>query len=357
MQRAAPWRKLIEMSSVASPKPDITATRLRVGFVLARHFTLTAFANFIDTLRLAADEGDRSRPIHCKWVVMSATGHAIASSSGVQIVPEAGLTDPRQFHYIVVVGGLLHRGEQIDEAIAKYIRQAAAAGTPLIGVCTGSFILKRLGLLEERKTCVSWYHRSDFIEEFGVAPIADQLYVIDGDRITCSGGAGVVDLAAELVEKHVGARAARKSLNVMLLDEQRAAHSAQPTPHVAPTAADARVRRAALAMEQAMANPIAIADLAARIGVSERQLDRLFRIELGASPAETYRTMRLDYGHWLISNTKRSIGEIAAMTGFADGAHFARVYRKRFGVNPRGIRQRGDITHAEAPADRRLFKS
>lgn len=337
-------------------KSDIAAPRLRVGFVLARHFTLTAFANFIDTLRLAADEGDRSRPILCQWVVMAASGHPITSSSGVEIAPEARLIDPKQFHYIVVVGGLLHRGEQIDDATATYIRQVAAAGIPLIGVCTGSFILKRLGLLEGRKTCVSWYHRSDFIEEFGVAPIADQLYVIDGDRITCSGGAGVVDLAAELVEKHVGVQAARKSLNVMLLDEQRAAHAAQPTPHVAPTAADARVRRAVLAMEQAMADPIAITALAERIGVSERQLDRLFRSELGASPAETYRTMRLDYGHWLISNSKRSIGEIAAMAGFADGAHFARAYRKRFGVNPRGIRQFSDTTSAETPADRRLFK-
>jgi len=343
--------------SRAAPKLEPTAPRLRVGFVLARHFTLTAFANFIDTLRLAADEGDRSRPILCKWVVMAAHNRPVASSSGVEIAPEAGLIDPRQFHYIVVVGGLLHRGDQIDAATAAYIRQVAAAGTPLIGVCTGSFILKRLGLLEGRKTCVSWYHRSDFIEEFGIAPIADQLYVIDGDRITCSGGAGVVDLAAELVEKHVGMQAARKSLNVMLLDEQRAAHAAQPTPHVAPTAADARVRRAVLAMEQAMAEPLAITTLAERIGVSERQLDRLFRSELDASPAEIYRTMRLDYGHWLVSNTRRTIGEIAAMTGFADGAHFARAYRKRFGVNPRGLRQSGAVSGAESPADRRLFKN
>jgi transcriptional regulator GlxA family with amidase domain len=340
----------------ASPKPDIAAPRLRVGFILARHFTLTAFANFIDTLRLAADEGDRSRQIFCRWVVMAASRHPVASSSGVVVTPDAGLIDPGQFHYIVVVGGLLHRGDQIDEATAAYIRQAAAAGTALIGVCTGSFILKRLGLLEGRKPCVSWYHRSDYIEEFGTAPIADQLYVIDGDRITCSGGAGVVDLAAELVEKHVGTQAARKSLNVMLLDGQRAAHAVQPTPHVAPAVADARVRRAVLAMEQSMAEPLAIGELAERIGVSERQLDRLFRSELGTSPAETYRAMRLDYGHWMIANTSRSIGEIAAMAGFSDGAHFARTYRKRFGVNPGGIRQIGDAPGAGTLADRRLFR-
>ena len=170
------------------PKP---VARLRVGFVLARHFTLTAFANFIDTLRLAADDGDRSRQVHCQWTVMSSTRSPIVSSSGIAITPESDFIDPAQFHYIVVVGGLLHRGEPIDQATEAYLRRAAEAGTVLIGVCTGSFILTRLGVLKGRKVCVSWYHRNDYVDEFGGTPVADRLYVIDGNRITCSGGAGV----------------------------------------------------------------------------------------------------------------------------------------------------------------------
>ena len=336
-----------------APVKSEATPRLRVGFVLARHFTLTAFANFVDTLRLAADEGDRSRQIHCHWTVMSGSGQPVVASCGVSVSPDAGLLDPRAFHYIVVVGGLLHRGEQIDAPTAAYLRRAAEAGTPLIGVCTGSFILTRLGLLEGRKVCVSWYHRDDYIEEFGGTPIADRLYVIDADRITCSGGAGVVDLAAALVEKHVGSQAATKSLNVLLLDERRAADAAQPTPHVAPAAADPRVRRAVLAMEQAMAVPLGIAAVAERLGVSPRQLDRLFRSSLGASPAEVYRGMRLDYGRWLLLNSRRSISEVAQLSGFADGAHFARAYRKRFGTPPASLRRSG--RGGDGPADRRVF--
>lgn len=327
--------------------------RLRVGFILARHFTLAAFANFIDTLRLAADDGDRSRQVHCQWTVMSSARSAIVSSSGVTVIPDSGLIDPKEFHYIVVVGGLLHRGEPIDDATATYIRRAADAGTALIGVCTGSFILTRLGVLKGRRVCVSWYHRNDYVEEFGGAPIADRLYVIDGDRITCSGGAGVVDLAAALVEKHVGAQAAQKSLNVLLLDQQRTADSAQPMPNIAPAARDPRLRRAVLAMEQAMDAPLAIPALANRLGISERQLGRLFQAELGASPAEIYRAMRLDFGQWLLSHTQRSIGEIAVRTGFADGSHFTRAYRKRFGRVPgrRSIEKSGygDENVANAP--------
>lgn len=339
-----------------APRPHVpteTVPRLRVGFLLARHFTLTAFANFVDTLRLAADEGDRSRQIHCSWTVMSASGRPITASCGVSVAPDAGLLDPRGFHYIVVVGGLLHGGDQIDAATADYLRRVAEAGTPLIGVCTGSFILTRLGLLKGRKVCVSWYHRNDYIEEFGGAPIADRLYVMDVDRITCSGGAGVVDLAAALVEKHVGAQAATKSLNVLLLDGKRAADAAQPTPHVAPPASDARVRRAVLAMEQAMAEPVSIAAIAERLGLSERQLDRLFRADLNVSPAEIYRGMRLDYGRWLLLNSRRSISDVAQLSGFADGAHFARAYRKRFSMAPASLRQAGQV--GDGLADRRVF--
>ena len=334
------------------PKP---IARLRVGFVLARHFTLTAFANFIDTLRLAADDGDRSRQVYCQWTVMSSTRSPIVSSSGIAITPESDFIDPAQFHYIVVVGGLLHRGEPIDQATEAYLRRAAEARTVLIGVCTGSFILTRLGVLKGRKVCVSWYHRNDYVDEFGGTPVADRLYVIDGDRITCSGGAGVVDLAAALVEKHVGAQAAQKSLNVLLLDQQRAADSAQPIPNVGPPASDPRVRRAILAMEQAMADPVTIPTLASRLGISERQLGRLFQAELGASPADIYRAMRLDFGHWLLSQTTRSIGDIAVQTGFADGSHFTRAYRRRFGRLPGQNRPGTADLPPERLTDHRLF--
>lgn len=343
------------MPSNKPPVNKAVEPRLRVGFVLARHFTLTAFANFIDTLRLAADEGDGSRQILCRWRVMSASGLPVASSCGIAVTPDSGFVEPDQFHYIVVAGGLLHRGDQIDEATAQYLRRAAQAGVALIGICTGSFVLKRLGLLEKRKVCVSWYHHSDYVEEFDEAPVADRLYIMDRDRITCSGGAGVVDLAAALVEKHVGGQAARKSLNVLLLDGQRAAEAVQPTPRVAPAAADARVRRAVLAMEQAMTEPLKLAALAVRVGVSERQLARLFRAELGAGPAEIYRAMRLDYGRWLLAHSNRSIVEVAALAGFADGPHFTRAYKARFGQPPAEGRLPPAAPRSDVPDGRRLF--
>lgn len=88
--------------------------QLGIGFILARRFTLSAFSTFVDVLRLAADEGDRSRPIHCRWRVLSTAMEPIPSSCGVVVQPEERAGDPRAFDYLVVVGGLVDETERLD---------------------------------------------------------------------------------------------------------------------------------------------------------------------------------------------------------------------------------------------------
>src|SRR5579862_5264726 len=136
---------MAQPSGSQKPHSLLAGTRapLRVGIILAEHFTLSAFAVFIDHLRLAADEGDRSRPMHVQWWVMARQRDAVLASCGVMIVPTSEFLAPAALDYLVVIGGVLHAGPQIDEATARYLREVAAAGVPLIGVCTGSFILCR----------------------------------------------------------------------------------------------------------------------------------------------------------------------------------------------------------------------
>ena len=225
-------------------------TPLRVGVILSDHFTLSAFALFIDHLRLAADEGDRSRPVKVQWSVMSATQEPQRASCGVLTTPTSGLIDPKQLDYVVVVGGVLHAGRQINEATERYLRRAAEAGTRLVGLCTGSFILCRIGLMQGRRACVSWYHYQDFLDEFpDHEVVADQLFVADGDRITCAGGAGTADLACHLIERHIGWSAAQKASQVLLFDRARAGGEAQPHPPMAAKVSEPRVRRALLLID------------------------------------------------------------------------------------------------------------
>lgn len=331
--------------------------RLRVGFILANNFTLSALSLFIDTLRLAADEGDLSRRIQCDWTVMSSGTRLLRSSCGLEVRPDSGLRDPSQFDYVAVIGGVLHQGQQVDAEIEAYLRRAAAARIPLIGVCTGTFVLARAGLLTGRKCCVSWYHHQDMLREFDdVEPVSDRLFLIEGDRITSSGGAGVADLAATLVDRHVGSSAARKSLSVLLFESPRREDTPQPLPSFMPGSASPTVRRVVSLMEQNLQEALSVRELATRVGVSVRQLSRLFVTEVGEPPAAMYRRFRLAYGRWLLEQTSRSIAEIAAMAGFADGPHFGKEFRRAFGSNPSEFRRAGGRwSSSDLPPDRRPF--
>jgi len=126
--------------------PGPTDARLRVGFLLLRDFTLLPYAGFVDVLRLAADEGDRSRQIASRWTTMTADGRPVRASCGTRVTPDAGLMPPRGFDYIVVVGGLIHQGPVQDPVVHAWLREAAAVGVPLVGLCTAVFTLIDAGL-------------------------------------------------------------------------------------------------------------------------------------------------------------------------------------------------------------------
>ncbi|MEP7246402.1 MAG: GlxA family transcriptional regulator [Gammaproteobacteria bacterium] len=311
------------------------ATPVRFGIILANHFTLSAFSIFIDHLRLAADEGDRSRPLHMQWSVMASREEPVRASCGVMVNPSTALLDPRSLDYVVVVGGLLQLGPQIDESTTQYLRDVAAAGVRLVGTCTASFVLCRAGLMKGRTSCVSWYHYQDFLEEFPNHPVvADRLFVEDGDRITCAGGAGSAAVATHLIERHLGRAVAQKASQVLLFDRERSGSEAQPRPPLYARVSEPRVRRALLLMEQNLARPIAIPVVAEELGLSMRQLERLCRTHTGLSPASIYRQLRMRYARWLVENTDRSVTEIAIDAGFADCAHFSRQFKDAYGLSP-----------------------
>lgn len=203
--------------------------RLSVAFLLADRFTLSAFANFVDVLRLAADEADRSRPILCEWSVLSATLANVQSSCGVKVQPDTRLIDAGHYDYIVVVGGLISDHSALPPEALRFLKDRAAAGIPIVGLCTGVFILHEAGLLDGYRCCVSWFHRQDFLDRFDtVQMVSDQIFVIDRDRLTCSGGHGAAHLAAFLVERHVGQSAAIKSLNIMMIDSALSGENPNP---------------------------------------------------------------------------------------------------------------------------------
>jgi len=334
----------VQFHQPASDRPQSAAapvSRLRIGFLLLDQFTLAAFSGLIDVLRLAADHGGRSRQLHASWTVMSLDGEPRRSSCGVSVSPNAGLLDPAGFDYIAVCGGNDYLNDALPETLLGYLRRAAASNVRLLGICTGTFAIARAGLAGPRRVCVHWNVLDAFKERFPkVAAGVERLFIDEGDLITCAGSTAAIDLGLYLVARHCGRDKAQQAMRHMMLQDMRPAE--MPQAHfyaeLAPNL-DVRVQQAAQFIEQRLDNPPPIAAVARYVGVSPRQLERLFGASLGQSPAAFQRKLRLDYARWLILNSKRSLTDIAMGAGFADSAHLSRDFKAAFGETPRSLRQ------------------
>jgi transcriptional regulator GlxA family with amidase domain len=206
-------------------------------------------------------------------------------------------------------------------------------------VCTGAFVLHRLGLMDGYRCCVSWFHHEDFLERFDdLRPVADQIFVVDRDRLTCSGGASSAHLAAHLVEKHVGRAQATKSLHIMIIDEAERPEKPQPGIPTDLHTDDPLVKRALLLMQQNIEAPLKIIELARHLGTNRRQVERRVGSTIGMSPSLAYETIRLEHAEALLRQSDRSITAVALASGFCDSSHFIRTFRQRRGQTPASFR-------------------
>jgi transcriptional regulator GlxA family with amidase domain len=334
---------------------------LRIGILLTPHFTLNALANFVDVLRLAADDGDGSRPIRCQWHIMSASGHAIAASCGIQVTPTSGLIDCNTLDHIAIIGGLIRGEPAIDAATREYLIKASSTNRGLIGICTGTFVLCRLGLMNKRTCCISWYHYRDFLDEFDdIEPLASELYVVDGARITSSGGVGAALVAAHLVEHHLGDSLAQKALHIMQIDKARPGATLQPAPPLLRDCSEASVTGALLLMEQNLSSPLSISTIARRLSISTRTLQRLFHRHLGHGPLTAYVQLRLRHAQWML-RTQVPIIDAATETGFATAPAFSAAYKRQYGHTPSTARalwppSTNPSSLARLESDRRIFE-
>jgi transcriptional regulator GlxA family with amidase domain len=313
---------------------------LNVGIMLWPRFPLLSLGGLCDALRHAADRGDQSRQLRCLWTTIGPSKGSVESSCGITIPVQSVFPDARQFDYVVVIGGLLSSLDQVERSYWDYLREAARAGVALIGVCTGSFVLARAGLMQDRVACVHSFHFEDYrsmFPELRVVTHAD--YLIDGDRITCAGGISVIELAARLVDLHCGPDRASKVIHQMTVSRRSGASFVERRRALGYLSVDdATVRHAVLLMEENLEAPLTVAVIAKMVGTSVRQLERAFMTEMKASPNEFYRRMRLRYARWMLLNTSRKITDIAYDCGFADSAHFIRVFREAYGVTPGKLR-------------------
>jgi AraC family transcriptional regulator, glycine betaine-responsive activator len=313
----------------------------RFVFLLLENFTLIAFAGAIEPLRLANRMAGRTL---YEWQVVSETGGPVTASNGVVLQAEAGLGDVPRGAAIVVVGGVQVK-QAISRPVLTWLRRQARKGLAIGAVCTGAQVIAEAGLLDGRRCTIHWENRDSFEEDFPEIELTPNVYVIDRDRFTAAGGAASTDLMLKLIAKAHGAELATLVADQMIHTAIRSDHDEQRLS--IPTRIGVRHPKLATVihrMEAAIEDPVSPMALARDVGLSPRQLERLFRRYLGRSPKRYYMELRLAKARNLLMQTDMSVINVALACGFASPSHFSKCYRALYKTTP--YRERGA---SEAP--------
>ncbi|MFT0532607.1 GlxA family transcriptional regulator [Castellaniella hirudinis] len=323
-------------------KNDITAIRpddavhIRLGFVLLPQFAMGAFAAFADLLGLLDAQVDAPGP--CAWEVVADTLIPVRSASGVQVVPTDLLGDPLRFDYLVVVGGPLAPVAPFEAGLLAWLQRAAAAGRHLVGLANGVYALAQAGVLAGHRFSLGGNLYQDFVRRFpAIAPdqlVIDRQLIFDRRRISCAGGPAVMDVAARILRRQVPAADIQQALRCLQTDIEQPHTRVQPPPPDVPADSPPAVRRAVLLIQQYAGQALTLPQLADRLGLSPRQLQRLFKQHLGTTPQGHARKIRLQLAAWMLRHTDKSIAAIASESGFSDAAHMGRIFRAEYGQAP-----------------------
>lgn len=319
-----------------------TVSPLHIGIVLLDEFTLTAFSGFLDALRLASDYGGKSRQILISWVIMSVEGHYRVSSAGTTHSELSDLQPVSTFDYIAVCGGNNYVHPAHSSQLIRWLKDAYDTNVTLVGICSGTFTIAYAGLVRANTVCVHWNVINAFRAQFPeINCKVDRLFIDAGRLITCAGSTAAIDLALHLVTRHCGRDKARQSLRHMMLYSIRPARLPQAHFYIdLDKIADPRVHKAIDYIEQRINDRLSVQKIAAHVGLSGRQLERVFNATLEMTPIAVHRLLKLQYGKWRLINTADSITDIAVSCGFSDNSHFSREFKALFGTTPRNLRKK-----------------
>ena len=308
-----------------------------IGFLLLPSFSMMAFVSAVEPLRVANRLGGAT---HYRWQIIAAQSTAVTASNGMSLVADTTIDAELSCSLLVVCAGF-EPEKQYSRKIAAWLQRAARAGIALAAMDTGSFVLARAGLLDGYRATTHWESLDSFRERFPKVVVEPGLFVIDRNRLTCAGGTAALDLMLHLITLHHGHRLAaavsEQFIHARIRDPQ---DRQRMEPAVRQGIAHAGLARVIELMEARLEDLASAADLCRAAGVSQRQLERMFRKHFQLTPWRYYLHLRLQRAQALLQYTALPVVEVAVACGFNSAAHFSRTYARWAGKAPSAERAR-----------------
>lgn len=299
-------------------------------------FTLLSFSGAVDALRLA----NRAAGYEAySWVFAAEQEDMATSSSGCRVGIDMGLEDLRHSDTVIVCGGVDVQANTTKKLVS-WLRRESRKGVVIGAFCTATHALAAAGLLNGRRATIHWENRDSFTEEFHEVELTRSVYVIDANRMTTAGGTASIDLMLALIARDHGAEIANAVADQQIYTSIRTDRDTQRLS--VPTRIGVRHPKLAQviqSMENNIEDPVSPAKLATDVGLSTRQLERLFRRYLNRSPKRYYMELRLSKARNLLMQTEMSVINVALACGFTSPSHFSKCYRAHYNTTP--YRERG----------------
>ena len=315
---------------------DVPESPEPIGFLLVPNFSMMAFAAAIEPLRMA---NRMSGLALYSWHLITSNGAPVSASNGIVVTPESGISGARQLTTIIVCAGLdvhLYRNKEVF----SWLRRLARGGAHIGALSSATHILARAGLLQGYRCTIHWENLLGFAEEFPDIDVSADLFEIDRNRFTCSGGTAALDMMLHRIAPRYGKELVTAVSDQLIHDRIRGPHDQQRlTLQSRLGIRDAKLLSVVAQMEANIEEPLSRDDLAGSVDLSTRQLERLFRDKLGSTPRRYYLGLRLRHARQLLLQTDISVLGVALDCGFVSASHFSKCYREYFDKTPRDERQ------------------
>ena len=325
---------------MAGPTPEIT----KAAFLLVPRFNMSTMVTMIETMRVA---NYLSETAIYEWEILCFDADSVPASNGFSVAAATPDDRARRGEFIFVLGSW-NTESYANRNTLSWIRRQARAGAHICAVELGCYLLARAGLLEDQQATTHWSWLWGFRERFDQINIIEQLFTVDNKVMTCAGGLAGIDLMLYLIGKSHGERFAGEIADQILHHPIRKAQAAQRrTMERGMDSLMPVVREAITLIEKNIEEPLGVPEIARRTGLSQRQLERQFKCNIGCSIVQFSLLLRLQHARVLLIATKLSVREIATASGFNTLSHFTNSFRNCFGRRPSDYRQawpEGDAT-------------
>ena len=308
----------------------------RFVFVLLDQFTMLCFACAIESLRIANRMSGKTL---YEWSIVGEGGDTATCSAGTAFKLDSDLVEVARDDTVVLCGGI-DVSTATTKRLLNWVRRESRRGVSMGGLCTAGYSLAKAGLLDGKRATIHWENQDSFVEEFEDVTLTKSVFVVDGSTFTTAGGTASIDLMLKFIADDHGENLASAVADQLIYTTIRTDQDTQRLS--VPTRIGVRHPKLSAVIQMMEANieePISPSILAKDVGMSTRQLERLFRRYLNRSPKRYYMELRLQKARNLLMQTDMSVINVALACGFASPSHFSKCYRAQYNTTP--YRERG----------------